>query len=194
MGVCSCEAEDDVYQIPSFEQDKPQRATMECVACMEPTESTVVPCGHPICDRCAHRWMDMGKRTCPTCRQPFITLSSFGIDPPERGERIVTMCFEEEKVDHVGITLGTETTSSRVVVRRVERADMAYRHGIRPKQLITRINSIKVSDHQTAIAVIDAAREASIPLTLYVRPPRRFSDVFRDLMNVVRRHTPVRIV
>ena len=166
---------------------------MECVACMEPTRSTVVPCGHPICDNCAHKWVNMGKRTCPTCRQAFVTLSSFGIDPPERGERIITMCFEEDGVEHMGLTLATETTSSRVVVRRVERADMAYRHGFRTKHFITRINSIKVSDHQTAIAVIKAAREASIPLTFHVRPPRRFSDVLREWIHVARGRTPMRI-
>lgn len=193
MSVCNDREEECVYQTSSCEQYKPQTTMMECVACMEPTKSTVVPCGHPICDNCARKWMDMGRRTCPTCRQAFVTLSSFGIDPPERGERIVTMCFEEEKVEHIGITLATEAASSRVVVRRVERSDMAYRHGIRAKHLITRINSIKVSDHQTAIAVIEAAREASIPLTLHVRPPRRFSDLFRDCVNVACGITPVRI-
>ena len=172
-------------------QTEPPVTIMECVACLEHTKSTVVPCGHPICDTCAHKWMNMGQRTCPTCRQAFVTLSSFGIDPPERGERIITMSFDENNVEHVGITLVTEATSSRVVVCRVERDDMAYRHGIRANYCITRINSIKVSDHQTAIAVIEAAREASIPLTLHVRPPRRFADRLCDWINVARGLTPV---
>lgn len=119
----------------------------------------------------------MGKRTCPTCRQPFVTLSSFSIDPPQRGECLVTMCFVAEETEHVGITLATAAMSSHVFVKRVERNDMAYRHGIRANHVITRINSIRVSDHQTAIAVIEAARRAAIPLTLHVRRPRRFWDV-----------------
>ena len=158
------------------------RVTMECVACIEFTDSKVVPCGHPICETCAMRWMDMGKRTCPTCRQPFVTLSSFNEDTPRHGESIVTMCFEDEDDQRVGITLATIVDSSRVVVRRVEPNTIAHRHGIRAKQIITRINSIKVSDHETAIAVVRAARDASIPIVLYVQRPRRFVDVVRTWM------------
>lgn len=119
----------------------------------------------------------MGKRTCPTCRQPFVTLSSFSIDPPQRGEYLVIMYFEAVETEHVGITLATATTTSHVVVTRVERNDMAYRHGIRVNDVITRINSIRVSDHETAIAVIEAAREAAICIAFHVRRPRRFWDV-----------------
>lgn len=182
------EAEAKQYQIDRSTLRPP--VVMECVACMEVTKSRVIPCGHPLCDVCARRWMEFGKRTCPTCRQPFVTLSSFTSTPPLRGETLVTIHFAEVDDVHVGITLETRV-SSRVVVKRVERNDMAYRHGIRVNQVITRINSITVSDHETAIAVIEAAREASVPLTFHVQRPRRFYDMFRRLINVAHRHGTV---
>ena len=149
------------------------------MACLEPTESRVVPCDHAICEVCARRWMATGRRVCPTCRQPFVTLSSFVPESPERGESIVAMYFDDEKNPHLGITLATGVPASRVVVKHVERNDMAYRHGIRAHDVITRINSLSVGDHETAIAVIETARRASVPLTFHVqRRPSRFSGMF----------------
>jgi len=146
---------------------------MECVACMEPTTSTVMPCGHPLCAPCATRWLQQSKHTCPTCRRPIVGVSSFEIPCCRRDEDIVTIVFDGAKDEHMGITLETAIASIGVRVRHVERDDMAYRCGLRRRHVITRINTIHVSDHETAVLIIEAARRASVPLSFHLTRRRR---------------------
>jgi hypothetical protein len=44
---------------------------MNCVVCLEPTESMLEECKHPLCDKCADSWYNGEDKwlLCPICRQ-----------------------------------------------------------------------------------------------------------------------------
>jgi len=44
-----------------------------CASCFVPTDSRLQPCGHPLCEPCTDRWLNVNPTaTCPTCRTSIL--------------------------------------------------------------------------------------------------------------------------
>lgn len=81
--------------------------------------------------------------------------------------------------DHLGITVCSSRHGIRI--RKLVRRDLAYRTGLRNGDIITHINSIPVSDHRTAVHIIEAARENLIPISFRIRRLSRLHRMWSRL-------------
>ena len=145
--------------------------------CLECTEDRATPCGHLLCGTCAEKWNACGKNTCPTCRAPIVTVAP--ASNKRRGRTITIVFGRAQRSHHVGITLTGSVVHTGVAIRALEPNDLAYRSGLRTGDVITHINSMVVTDHSTAIAVIETARRHGLPIQLNVRRPWRLSSLRR---------------
>ena len=73
--------------------------------------------------------------------------------------------------ENVGLTVSNGHAG--VKVRRLVTNQMAYRSGVRVNDVITHVNSIRVSDHASVITIVDSAWAHNIPVILHIRRPRR---------------------
>lgn len=127
-----------------------------CVACFNVTENMLMPCGHPMCETCAIKWLKR-KPVCPTCRQIVLTIvpcthvpeHSNIIQPADNGE-------------HIGITLSSH--SKGLVVTRITRSSQTHISGIRRGDTVTHLNGIPQNKHAHAIALIDCANRCKTPV------------------------------
>jgi predicted metalloprotease with PDZ domain len=127
-----------------------------CVACFNSTENIVMPCGHPMCETCAIKWLQR-KPVCPTCQHIVLTIvpcthvpeHSKIIQPANNGE-------------HIGISLSSHSKGLKVT--RVTRRSQTHSSGIRQGDIVTHLNGIPHNKQAHAIALIDCANRCKTPV------------------------------
>lgn len=128
----------------------------ECAVCLQTTTHVASPCRHAVCRACLDRWMDLGRLTCPVCRGVVVPAH----DGP-RGALTVRVDVTAPGT-HVGITFSNCARGVRVV--RVHPEDRAAASGMRKGDTVTHINSVRVRDHASAIAMTNRATEGNMLL------------------------------
>ena len=61
------------------------------------------PCMHRFCQACIEKWLRIGRKDCPECREPVKTRRSFLRDL--RCDALVQQLFTEYSVDPSGLSL-----------------------------------------------------------------------------------------
>ena len=131
-----------------------------CVACFTVTENTLMPCGHPMCETCAIKWLKQ-KPLCPTCRRVVLTIVPCTHIP--KHSQIIQPAGNGT---HVGITLSSH--SKGLVVTRVRRKSQTSISGIRRGDIVTHLNGIPQNKHANAIAIINCSTRCQVPVTCTV--------------------------
>lgn len=73
------------WEIKRFVEKESILEDLVCSICMEVLENPVqTSCGHTFCEKCVHKWLDQGERTCPVDRHQ---LTIFALKPPTRMTR-----------------------------------------------------------------------------------------------------------
>ena len=127
----------------------------ECAVCFRDTAHRIVPCGHVVCAECALRWSEK-RSTCPCCRQPML----LDDDSPACDDVLVVRLISGS---HFGITVADHPRGGVRVVATHAQALMSA-HGVRPGDVITHIDRVRVEDHASAIRTLETARTASVPV------------------------------
>ena len=155
------------FRLPNvFYRTKRNQLRMECCVCFESTSFQLQPCMHHMCEDCYKKWMPKST-TCPVCR----TAVSFPGTEVLRIEFVAPEYWRE----HVGITLSNTPIGLQVL--RMDRRDRAYAAGLRVGDIITHINHAAVTDHRTAVEILDrlALQKASIDVHRFSQPICRIS-------------------
>jgi len=140
----------------------------ECVSCYAPTQNTVQPCAHSMCEPCAAKWVvAMDKRSCPLCRGIVVRIGP----SPEEGllvhGRTVWVVGKEVRVSVASIP-----SRMGVCVVAVAEVAAAYAAGIRRGDILTHINDIPLHAHDQAISIIDRALDVGHPFSVRVAPKK----------------------
>ena len=136
---------------------------MECAICFEDTKNRIQPCKHAFCERCILRWMDK-KVTCPLCKQ-VLASPRLDVTSPHPSLRLQGWTGGQE---HIGVTLRNDTNG--VVIHNINEKDKAFISGLRKGHVITHVNNIPVTCHESAIQIMTSAQDAKLPVnfTLHV--------------------------
>ena len=132
---------------------------------MDATTTTLVPCNHPMCYDCAHKWIhSYDKTVCPTCKRSIVSPPSKEGDIACEGVLVATLSDNR----HMGITVST-ASGGGVRILRTHPGDIADTIGLRAGWIITHINTVPQRNHRHFIRVIEEARENRVPLRMDVR-------------------------
>lgn len=145
----------------------------ECVVCYEPTCHYVRPCDHRVCEDCARRWVERSIR-CPVCRSTLVAFTSPTHDAPTAAATTIVVHVPLAAASHVGVSLMNNDTGGGVRITHVRPQDLGACHGLRKGQVITHLNGIPVSNHVSAVEIVNAACKHGIDLACTIAlPPRR---------------------
>ena len=142
----------------------------ECTLGSDVCDGQIVPCGHSFCVACIERLIVRDIR-CPVCRSEMQGITSVsGLHCPHDMLRSGEDCLESVTValrcgSHAGVTMTNEQSLQAVRVVRLTRRDAMSLSGIVVGDVILTVNNVRVRDHRSAIALIDAAARSGISVT-----------------------------
>lgn len=135
---------------------------IECIVCWNETKDFLQPCNHYVCKSCIYKWLKRKNITCPMCRQVICALSPNYL----HSNKII----EISENSHFGVTV-TDCTEG-VMIRKVNKMDEAYKHGLRTGMKIFSINGIYCKDigHQNVAQQLSFAAHNKLSVHLHVYP------------------------
>lgn len=119
--------------------------------CLEETSDRTNPCKHPVCKRCAKKWVQFNHNTCPMCRQPML-----GDERDEGSKEAVNI--DPRAGTFFGVTVRNASSGRGVIVTHTNPHDFVHASGLRSGTIITHINGIRVDEHQIAVLLLESAR------------------------------------
>ena len=144
----------------------------ECAVCFRETAERTRPCHHPVCDACMQKWIQRNHFTCPLCRQPV-----FGSDEDEADAVVI----EPSSGTFFGITVRNTGTGRGVQVMRTEPYDLMHTAGVRPGDVLTRINGIPVNDHRVAVLLLERATDQHMRVRINTQRSSSLTAVARGI-------------
>lgn len=122
--------------------DEQEDYDVQCLCCFRRSDETFSPCNHVMCRRCADKWFSKNPPSCPMCRQDVISLhhEKYEVSHVIKNAKMAGITFAKRTLDH----------GNGVLVHSVKKDYPAYRVGLRPGDVVLRINGIKMTNYQWA--------------------------------------------
>ena len=146
---------------------------MDCAICLDRLQTPcgiTIPCIHHFCFNCIYECL-LKIPTCPVCRTQITDLTH---DPEfdqllnpnaiqtnkDEEDNTIMLHFGREKCIPAGITVANNTKGPGVKVIKTEQKGLAYRSGIRKRDVIIKINGIPCLNHKNVIDIVEKSMYA----------------------------------
>ena len=140
----------------------------ECVVCLEPTASRILPCMHAVCAYCARRWIVEHKNTtCPTCRGTVASHTGGALCTDAGGKRMVRVPFDWTRHHLLGACLLEGRDGFGVPLSRDVASDLAITDS--QDWDITHVNYRPFVDSHTTLAILAESEMELRSITLTLR-------------------------